>query len=444
LAWSNFSRVSAAERQEANQASETPLRATRVSDKPNDRAKLAETQKADDRLRPQSVGGKLPRPSSAPDEEHAIYIPGFRDELKTPRFWALIGLAVVCILMSAILSEHIHIDMLKAQIEGVDPRTVRIEEETTEVIAAVLREVGFASFIALVIGILVELSARQKHVRESNEILRRASVKVEETINRVSNGVFEAVLGVNLPPVIVEHALNTIFRVSAVRRRHGLSYTLKPLPDGYPDKYPGHLLLEVTSKYELINITGRDVHHEIRAILPLCAVPGLRPLCKVTSFAINDQTLSEKQVSDGQSEDAGPNNISYLWTETLRANVPLSVVVTYSIIKEKSDSEVFTILLPTEEVDLAVDVQVRGLDWEAESQHGGKLILLGAKKPLGRHDYISRQPILPHQGISVWWRPIIETPAPPSECLDGTNEKQTTGEELRDVSPVKGSGGNEA
>src|SRR5204863_1081216 len=99
----------------------------------------------------------------------------------------------------------------------------------------------------------------------------------------------------------------------------------------------------------------------------------------------------------------------YLWVRPIGPQEILHVVMNYNLIKEVSDNEVFTSLLSSTDLEVSVDVQCAGLEWNIDSRHSGTLRALDAPadgpRPRGRVTFRAAEPLLPYHGVTLWWRP---------------------------------------
>jgi hypothetical protein len=64
--------------------------------------------------------------------------------------------------------------------------------------------------------------------------------------------------------------------------------------------------------------------------------------------------------------------------------------------------------------ELRFDMGVNGLQWGIDPLHNGELRSIEARRALGVNQFVATRPLLPYQGVQVWWRPETRT-APAGE-----------------------------
>jgi hypothetical protein len=160
----------------------------------------------------------------------------------------------VGITLSIIIDDHVFIYNLDLTADEQMDKLKDPWYEKMHSYAAFLREVGFASFIALIIIVLVEISNRREQVETTKVMLKE-----------ISNSVFNAVLGVSMPRSVVKQAIG-IIQWPIVRDNLRLEFRLEHCSDdevaeSWKDKC---VLLHLHSTYELTNLTGSSVDYPIK------------------------------------------------------------------------------------------------------------------------------------------------------------------------------------
>ena len=321
-------------------------------------------------------------------------------EIKTNRFWFLLGVGVICLLGSISWEQSLELSRLQLSIDErlKEAGTAWYSRQATW--AAFMREVGFAALIALVIGVLVERASRVKQAQTAHALLMT-----------VSRNVFGAVLGSHVPASISQHVLGSIFSAPMIRHQLRLTFTVMNLPEGHGDRSSDCVLLRLSTSYELENVSGVTADHRIRLYYPIPSYPGLCELAKIESVSIDDQLLPTEELESGN--DAVPNTDYERrseWPVSVGKERRVRVTTSHILVKEFSDSEIWSSLLPTAPpVEVTVDMQVQGLVWNVDSHHSGKLRAIDdvpdGPRGLGQVTFRCNEALLPFQGVNLWWRP---------------------------------------
>jgi hypothetical protein len=122
----------------------------------------------------------------------------------------------------------------------------------------------------------------------------------------------------------------------------------------------------------------------------------------------------------------------YKWEVSIDPEKSVRVSVRWITVKEISDTEVWTSIVPTSHLDLSIDMQIRDLEWDVDSIHHGTTIPLSGDVRFGMNDFTIREPLLPFHGVHVWWRPRRP---PPLQIAAATSEPPGGG-----LRPQRGAG----
>ncbi len=198
--------------------------------------------------------------------------------------------------------------------------------------------------------------------------------------------------------------------------------TFRPLPDdGVCRPYmDSHIMVVLESDYILENITGSEHPHEVKSMHPLPAEKALRGYAGIKSVSIGDSSLNAEQIKEGidRIPDTDYEKCAS-WPVQIGTDRPLLVKTRAHLIKEKSDNEVWSSLLPTISLEVIVDMQLDDLSWNINSLHSGNLKAIDGpdEGPRGREKttFRTQNPVLPYQGVLVWWRPKGEIKQVPQE-----------------------------
>lgn len=274
-----------------------------------------------------------------------------------------------------------------------------------------LRELGFGCFIALVLIVFVERSAREEQAHSAEE--QRATI---------SENVFKAVFALHTPAPIVNAACDQIFKARVVRVHHKNDYHLRELEHesigGDRDILQRFLKVDITTDYMLRNVSDQEIEIPIRLGFPVPPLPNFSNLVKVRAISIGGQQLTPEQITEGdRAADEPPERIRYLWRRKVGPADIIHVVANYTLIKERSDNEVWQTLYPGLGMELTVNIDVEGLEFGVHPLHEKTpRKLSGVGGETGIHRWLLDVPVLPHQGMVLWWRP--------TEKSDGVNTQK--------------------
>ena len=321
------------------------------------------------------------------------------------RYWVLGVVALVALLTSFLL------DVALELVREHTPRGDfwwRVFGFFVRMLAQLSVEVGFAFLIALILGIVIERAAR---------IAQQGSI--DRAISAIAQDVLRETYAVTTPRQIVSLAISSVFEVPIIRREHKMVLTIKPIDEIVDGETIRQKLLVVESDALLENTSGRAVTHEIRLQLPTRLEEPLRDMAKLTGGLIGTRYLDEAYIKEG--DEGALDTVyerKYLWKCELRAGESVRVIFNYQVVKDDSDNEVWTSLLPSFGPEVVVDMQCPDLEWGLDGLFSGAFRELDGKtgaRRAGRSRFIAPAPLLPYQGLVVWWRPArTAPPAPPA------------------------------
>jgi hypothetical protein len=332
------------------------------------------------------------QPDFDPD---AVKIPPLWKELKTKRFWILIGIAFVCIAISTVWEQNVLLKLATIPDDEMVKHFRSVWWESDHTYIGLIREVGFASFIALAIGVLVERATQARQISDANTLLQD-----------VARNVFLAAAGWRAPDSIRTQVLDTILYAKVLRPKITLRYTVKPLAIDWGEQLcRTFLILEVQSDYALLNLGGAVIRdYKVNLHIPRAEDASLDELVCANRVVIGTTQLAEEDVQNGLQPETQFDK-RYEWPIELEPGLEKRVIVQYTLIKRVADDEPWTSLLPCERLELVVDMQCPGLAWRAEAYHMGELRLIGDRPRRGLNHFEAQQAILPYQGIVLEWRP---------------------------------------
>lgn len=314
----------------------------------------------------------------------------FLDEISNARFWVLLCIGLVCFLAATVWDSSFFSDP-----GWVERESKLLWFQQSKNWIGVLKELGYASLIALLISVVVEQSSRARQ----EETTARRQQEIAESVFR---GVFES----DLPRELVDEVVDGVLRSKFVRTEHICTYSLTDGSETIDGQTFEFVKLEFTSAYSLQNVSREEIEVPIRLNFPLPGNRRLRDLAKLTSFVIDDRDLSPEEMQQGDDEVPNTDFLQcYQWNRTLSPGETIRVRANAILIKERSDNEIFTTLYPSISMRLNVNMHCQNMEFGAESHHRAGIKKVSGRGTDGHHEWELDRPLLPNQGIVFWWRP---------------------------------------
>ena len=256
---------------------------------------------------------------------------------------------------------------------------------------AFVREVGFAALIALLILLLVERASKSEQNRLTREFLKL-----------ISTDVLHATLGVPTNISIARSVITNILAAPVLRPR--LDYTVVIDRLNVPSD---RCVLNIMTSYQLRNVSNRPISWPIRIAIPRLIDETTAAVNKINSWRIGERSLSESEIQEAANRD-DPSRIIYTHHYVLNANDTLSVAVSYTLLKHVEDVEILTLTIPTQDITITIDNQRDDLVWNIQSRLNALMQRIDVPRedpPWSRARAVFKidEPILPYQGVTVWW-----------------------------------------
>ena len=272
----------------------------------------------------------------------------------------------------------------------------------------VVREIGFACLIALLIIIFVEASSRQRQENAALSFLERERQRASELREELGRDVFRAVYCRETPASLVDGVIDQVLSCNVVRTYHRSDYKLLELDvaaDENKDKR--YVCLQIHGEYVVKNISRDTITVPIGIGFPTPGPMNLKKYAKITSVKIGGIELNEHEIREGDfAAEDDSDKIRFMWKRKLAAGNQLEVMYTAQLVKERSDNEVWTSLFPSTGMELSLTVEVDDLEFDARSLSSKDVErLIGTRASNEMNKWRLNGPILPHQSIIVWWRP---------------------------------------
>ncbi|WP_183026311.1 hypothetical protein [Variovorax sp. UMC13] len=268
-------------------------------------------------------------------------------------------------------------------------------------IRTVLKELGFAGLVAIVLIFVLERYSKARH---------EAQTKLQ--IEEINKDLFMAIFRRQISPSVRAELQTSLFDSKVGRDNAEVTYKLEMIdnPSVQHPNYPSASLIRVSqsSRYEACNITMGSITHNFGVYIELPPLPELNKECAITRFATKrqGQTEWEEHINPGEAIRAGADDRTSLVFQkmvTLGIRENIEVATEAYFLKNLFDTEVWCSMLPTEKLKLAVIVPGGGLKLDATANNSSKLKY--RKRDESLHEWSLDNGMLPHQSVAFWWSP---------------------------------------
>ena len=272
-----------------------------------------------------------------------------------------------------------------------------------KIFTLLLKEGGIALMIASILGYTVEAMSRKKQEEEVNNF-----------IQLISEDVLSAVFKKIVPDPIFDQIKTAVLEETVIKKDAVLTCDLYHLSENdianlklTKDEAANYLKCEMTSTYTLINLSEVPIKsHRVQSGTS-CDLDGeFYSHLKIHSVVIKDE-LDQSEVDacldrkqDGRLHFSKEINLAGK-SNGGENGIPISFC--YSTFKRINDADVWSTVLPTENMTLNVNYP-DGFKVGATSQHPSPLTPLPVNLYANRVGYELKKGIFPYQGISYWWR----------------------------------------
>jgi hypothetical protein len=204
---------------------------------------------------------------------------GLFHELARPRIWMLFCASLAFLLASLIFEQ--------AVADGLGAGAAFLAAKTW---IHFLREIGFACFIALVVGFFVERGARHEQ-----------SAEAERRQTAIAESVFKGVFATSVPRELVDLAVRTTLRARIVRLSHKNTYSLTSRCREIDGEKVDYVELKVISAYEVRNVSDDEEEFSIRLSFPLPADKRLAEHARLLSLTVGGEKYDDARLAAGDA-----------------------------------------------------------------------------------------------------------------------------------------------
>ena len=344
-------------------------------------------------------------------EKQNIFLEVLKDEFfSRARCWVLLFLTVLFLAGSSIWEFHLHNSGYT--VAGIFPLFNAFAW------AGFVQELGFACFIALFILLGVEGFARAQHEAIAQQQLERftdqsrifhagVSEEFERRTDRIVKSVFCGVCASNMNQRVIDEVIEHILLSQVLRCGHQNTYTLNDKTVTVEDEKISFIELQADSNYTVKNLSKTaEVEFPVRINFPIPADKRLIGSTGIEGVCFDGDWLEADELREG--DEAVPNTEyqhCYRWIRIIPPEGTLEVRSRYMLVKERSDTELWLSLIPGLSMDLTMHISANGLEFGVKEIHRMEATKIAGTGYTGLHRWEIKAPILPNQGILVWWRP---------------------------------------
>lgn len=286
-----------------------------------------------------------------------------------------------------------------------------IAEYWAELGILLVAELGVALLVAWVIGTVLDVRIKRREERrkrrEATELSqRREAEQVEafEREQRLVQDVFRGVLGIRHSAAYVRKVVETTLEQKVIRRGVSIIYTLRRLDDKErsrvkdPDRF---MILDQVVNFELHNLSAEDVTVPVKLSVPYRHGNNLKTESKVQAVVIAGKPLPPDEIVESGSFG---DTLCYSWDRDIPALGKLSVLFKVRLIKEESDTEVWSSAYPCSEGVTLQVVAPADLHMGIRNITASKVRTETAPTDNGIGLWKIDGPVLPNDSVVFYWR----------------------------------------
>lgn len=264
-----------------------------------------------------------------------------------------------------------------------------IYHDDWKVLAPFLKEIGFAGLISLIVIFTVENFSRKRHEAAANNL-----------VERINHDLFHAVYKRYIPDAVFTEVEKCLMHSGVYRRGHEVNYTIENMvgeADGVDCSK--HVKCLAQSRYTLHNVTEGDVEHPVVLTLERPIDRKWDNLCRIDSVNINGIELSTDDVVTHTAKDEV--HVKFRYVVKIPPNGSIDVATSSTLLKQKTDSEIWASRLPSDGFKLTVSMPNKDIQVSATALHSEKLAQILNNEVTKSWEL--KHGIFPFQSVVFWW-----------------------------------------
>lgn len=262
------------------------------------------------------------------------------------------------------------------------------------------KELGIAAMIASFLGVSVEGFSRAKQHQELADFKRQ-----------VSENVLSAVFRKIVPEKIYQEIKSTVLEQTLIKRDSHLTYDLQSLPKEVIEKLglaaeeaANIVFCNITTRHTMVNLSENDDNSYIVKCGISCDLDSVfEDYLEIHSVDIGGVKLTPEELKKHTKIIKEKSVVELKYPRPLKGKESLTVIVCSRTIKRMEDTEVWTTLVPAENMTLEV-IHEGQLCIGAKSNHSKDIKAIPLNERIPRAVFELHYGIFPHQGITFWWR----------------------------------------
>lgn len=280
----------------------------------------------------------------------------------------------------------------------------------------ILKELGMAGFVALILNISIEWVNRARHVAHQNSLLEELEKKHVDTSKRlltdVNEQLFQTVYKRNIDSRVFDQVEKHLLKASTMRRDFEVHLTLEPfLKNGNVTEF---VKITLINKYKLVNLTNDAISGSVLSIV-VDITPDHKEQCKFKCLVVGDTRFEEPDLDKMVVENQSTINLKY--AHSIPANDSIEISVSYEKLAPLDYNEVIITTISLDNLKLSVVDPQNAFTVSTVSLHPEDGI---RKSPIDQKyltNWEIESPVLPGQGIVVMWYPNTPKKTQPIQAL---------------------------
>lgn len=253
-------------------------------------------------------------------------------------------------------------------------------------------ELGIAGIVAFILIFTIERLTKEE--REN---------ATKKQIQSITKNLFHAIYGRYIPDSVFSEVERSLFSCDVVRTNYQINYAISAvsqIPEFPTEEAKEHLMCSITSRYDLKNITDKEIKYDIRSFIELPIDKELWQFVKFSEISI-----------DGTSCDISTENTDSHIVLTQMARIgpksKISVITKCVTIKRKTDSEVWASIIPSDGIKMTVSSPPH-IEVKASENHSTALnySLINESNIITTEEWSINTGVFPHQSIIFWWKDL--------------------------------------
>lgn len=270
-----------------------------------------------------------------------------------------------------------------------------------KLILAMPIEIGFALIIAFAVAQMIESQSRKDYDRFT-----------QEKAKLLSQNVFGYLYSVKFPKEAFIVLEKYLFSKPIIKTYQKLDYELV-----LPEIAPGWIKMRCELDYALKNLSEKSERHKIRFYFSKVTTPDEPEVSGIglQSLMVGETSISPDKFDElDQAADDEVGQHKFEYECDIAPNEELTVRVVFTQLKRVSDNDLFQSGSVCNSLELKLRYDPTQFDVYVEPVHPGNEFSREIRPNGGDHCHVVRidQPLLPKNGVFMWWNRRTHPPAP--------------------------------